>query len=132
MEESQYVGGCLCRAVRLTARGMPNRVGICHCLDCRKHLGAVFLTFAVFADQAVEIFGCTSEYQNRNFCPACGSSLFGRNGDEIEIYVGCLDSPNEIKPTYESWVIRREAWLPHFDGARRYQRDRERPGRTEI
>ncbi|MGK7654598.1 GFA family protein [Roseovarius sp. B08] len=29
-------GGCLCGAVRITAEGAPDRVGLCHCLDCRK------------------------------------------------------------------------------------------------
>ena len=35
-------GGCLCGNVRLTATGDPYRVGLCHCLDCRKHHGALF------------------------------------------------------------------------------------------
>jgi hypothetical protein len=33
-------GGCLCGNVRLVATGRPYRVGLCHCLDCRKHNGA--------------------------------------------------------------------------------------------
>ena len=37
-----YTGGCLCGDVRLRASGEPYRVGICHCLDCRKHHGALF------------------------------------------------------------------------------------------
>ncbi len=64
-------------------------------------------------------------------CPASGSSLFGRTGDEIEVHVGCLDAADQLRPTYESWVIRREDWLPPFDVARHYQRDREGKGRSE-
>ena len=41
-------GGCLCGQVRLTARGAPDRVAVCHCLDCRKHHGAVFYAAAIF------------------------------------------------------------------------------------
>jgi hypothetical protein len=132
MDEAQYDGGCLCGAVRLTARGTPYRVGICHCLDCRKHNGAIFLTFAVFPQHAVQVTGHTSEYKSRNFCPICGSSLFGRNGDEIEIHIGCLDAPSQVRPTYENWIIRREQWLPAFSVAHRYQRDREGAERTEF
>ncbi|MCC2112140.1 MAG: GFA family protein, partial [Hyphomicrobiales bacterium] len=32
----QFTGGCLCRNVRFVASGRPYRVGLCHCLDCRK------------------------------------------------------------------------------------------------
>ncbi len=131
MSNARLTGGCLCGAVRLTATGAPYRVGICHCLDCRKHHGAVFHTSAIFPEGAVTIVGATAEYKTRHFCPACGSSLFGRSDDEIEIHVGCLDAPSLVKPTYESWVIRREDWLPPFDVARRYQRNREGTGRTE-
>ena len=131
MDQAVYQGGCLCGAVRLTARGAPYRVGVCHCLDCRKHQGAVFHTFAVFPADAVAIAGETRAYGNRNFCPACGSSLFGRNGDEIEVYVGSLDAPSQLRPTYENWVVRREDWLPPFDVVRRYEGDREGKGRTE-
>jgi hypothetical protein len=131
MRQSRYPGGCLCGAVRLTVKAAPYRVGICHCLDCRKHHGAVFHTFAAFPADAVEIAGVTAAYRNRHFCPACGSSLFGRSGDEIEVHVGCLDAPNQMRPTYENWVIRREDWLPPFNVARRHKHDREGTGHTE-
>src|SRR5688572_17043216 len=35
-----FTGGCLCGNVRIVASGLPYRVGLCHCLDCRKHHGA--------------------------------------------------------------------------------------------
>lgn len=131
MSSKALTGECLCGAVRLAANGAPYRVGICHCLDCRKHHGALFHTSAIFPEGAVTITGATKEYKGRNFCPICGSSVFGRSGDEIEINVGCLDAPNLVKPTYELWTIRREDWLPPFDVTRRYPRDRDGTGRTE-
>lgn len=39
---TNVTGGCLCGKVRFTASGEPDRVGLCHCLDCRKHHGALF------------------------------------------------------------------------------------------
>ena len=53
----QFNGGCLCGSVRLVATGRPYRVGICHCLDCRKHHGALFHTSAIFPREAVSIVG---------------------------------------------------------------------------
>ncbi|SMO79564.1 GFA family protein [Paracoccus laeviglucosivorans] len=124
-------GGCLCGALRITARGRPYRTGICHCLDCRKHHGALFHASAIFAETAVTIRGQAREYQGRCFCPNCGSSVFARSGDEIEVNLGALDAPDQFMPTYELWTIRREGWLPEFPLARRYDRDRDSTDRAE-
>lgn len=127
----QVTGGCLCGNVRITASGRPYRVGLCHCLDCRKHHGALFLATAIFPEDAVTIEGETGAYAGRHFCPRCGSSVFSRSDDEIEVHLGALDAPDRFTPTYELWTIRREAWLPPFPLARHYPRNRESSGRTE-
>jgi hypothetical protein len=80
---------------------------------------------------AVAIEGETSDYAGRYFCPRCGSSVFARTGDEIEVNLGTLDSPDQLTPTYELWTIRREAWLPPFPVTRRYERDRDATSRQE-
>lgn len=124
-------GGCLCGDVRLVATGQPYRVGLCHCLDCRKHHGALFHASAVFPQEAVSVTGETRDYAGRFFCPRCGSSVFGRSGDEVEVHLGALDAPNRFMPTYELWTVRREGWLPPFPVARHYTHDRENEGRSE-
>jgi len=127
----QFTGGCLCGDVRIVVTGRPYRVGLCHCLDCRKHHGALFHASAIFPEDAVSVEGKTSDYAGRHFCPRCGSSVFSCSGDEVEMNLGALDAPDQFVPTYESWIIRREAWLPPFPPIRRYQRDRDASGRTE-
>ena len=127
----QVSGGCLCGDVRLLAVGRPYRVGLCHCLDCRKHHGALFHASAIFPAEAVTITGLTHDYAGRHFCPRCGSSVFSRSGDEIEVNLGSLDAPNQFMPTYELWTSRREAWLPPFPLSRRYERDRDAANRLE-
>jgi hypothetical protein len=124
-------GGCLCGSVRITASGSPWRVGLCHCLDCRKHHGALFHASAVFPESAVAIEGETRDWQGRHFCPRCGSPVFSRTGDEINVNLGSLDAPDQLRPTYELWTIRRESWLPEFPGMRRYERDRDPADRRE-
>ena len=126
-----YTGGCLCGAVRIEIAAEPYRVGICHCLDCRKRQGAIFHTFAIFPTDAVMVTGETREFKSRSFCPTCGSPLFDRWDDELELCAGCLDAPNQVTPPYDGWVIRREAWLPPFDVAKRYERNRTSTGRTD-
>ncbi|MBM7066812.1 GFA family protein [Actibacterium sp. 188UL27-1] len=127
----RFSGGCVCGSVGFVASGLPYRVGLCHCLDCRKHHGALFYAAAVFPEEAVEIDGQTRDHSGRFFCPRCGSSVFARSGDEVEIHLGSLYAPDQLKPTYESWVIRREAWLPPIPPATQYERDRDGAGRAE-
>ena len=127
----RFTGGCLCGNVRIVATGRPYRVGICHCLDCRKHHGALFHASAIFPQDAVSVRGETRHFRGRHFCPRCGSSVFGRSGDEIEVNLGALDHIDQFRPTYELWTIRREAWLPAFDVAHRHERDRDGTGRFE-
>ncbi|GLH38619.1 GFA family protein [Pseudomonas moraviensis] len=126
-----FTGGCLCGAVRFQVTGEPYRVGLCHCLDCRKVHGALFHASAIFPQDAATITGETHDYQGRHFCPRCGSSVFNRSADEIEINLGALDAPDQLQPTYESWTVRRESWLPDFPLSRHYRSDREGKGRGE-
>ena len=123
---SEVTGGCLCGDVRYEAMGEPKRVGICHCFDCRKHHGALFHSSAIFDESAVAIEGETRDYAGRHFCPRCGSSVFGRSGDEVEINLGSLDEIDRFQPTYELWTIRREGWIPPFPVNERFEHDRER------
>lgn len=121
----RVTGGCLCGDVRLVATGRPDRVGICHCLDCRKHHGALFYAAAIFPQEAVTVTGKTRAYRGRHFCPNCGSSVFARWKDEVEVHLGALDEVDQFKPTYELWTVRREGWLPAFEGVMGFDRGRE-------
>ena len=124
---TELTAGCLCGNIRLIASGAPLRVGICHCLECRKHHGALFYAAAIFPSDSVEITGSSNEHQGRSFCGTCGSSVFARTADEIEIHLGSFDETNLFKPGYECWTIRREASLPAFPGLLQYERNRPEP-----
>lgn len=121
----RVTGGCLCGDVRIEATGRPDRVGLCHCLDCRKHHGALFYAAAIFPETSITVVGATRDYAGRHFCPRCGSPVFARTGDEIEVHLGTLDAPDRFTPEYETWTIRRESWLPAFPVSHRYSQDRE-------
>lgn len=127
----RFSGGCLCGDVRIEATGRPYRVGICHCMDCRKHHGALFYAAAIFSEAAVTINGETRAYGGRHFCPRCGSSVFARSGDEVEVHLGTLDAPAQLIPTYENWTVRRESWLPPLPLAKHFERNRTGGGRRE-
>ncbi|PYB69727.1 GFA family protein [Rhizobium wuzhouense] len=117
-------GGCVCGKVRFEAEGDPDRVGICHCLDCRKYHGALFHASAIYPEGQVRIAGEPQMYDGRCFCAICGSRVFNRSGTEIEVNLGAFDDINVFQPGYELWTIRRESWLPEFPVEERFERDR--------
>ena len=79
----------------------------------------------------IRIDGETRDYAGRQFCPRCGSAIFSRSADEIEIHPGSMGAPDQFKPSYELWTIRRESWLPPFPLNEHYERDREETDRSE-
>lgn len=123
-------GGCACSKLRFEAAGEPDRVGICHCLDCRKYHGALFHASAIYPEEQVRITGEAKMYDGRCFCPTCGSRVFNRSGNEIELNLGSFDDINVFQPSYELWTIRRESWLPAFPVEMLY--DRDRPGEERV
>jgi hypothetical protein len=126
MPESDIVpGGCLCGQIRLFVTAPPLRVGMCHCLDCRKHHGTLFHASAIFHQGDVAIDGTLSWFGNRGFCANCGSSLVFSGLGEIGVNLGAFDEIDLFRPDYELWIIRREAWLPPFAEMNLYEKDRD-------
>ena len=118
-------GSCLCGQVRLSARGEPLRVGLCHCRDCRQESGSAFTFYGVWPMREFESSGETAAFRGRQFCTRCGARLFSLEEGEAEIKLGVLAAaPTPLVPSYELWVKRREAWLRPVDGARQYDEDR--------
>jgi hypothetical protein len=58
----------------------------------------------------VTVEGETRDYAERFFCPRCGSSVFSRSADEIEVHLGSLGAVDQLRPTYQLWAVRRESW----------------------
>jgi hypothetical protein len=123
-------GGCACGAVRFRVRAAPQRVGLCHCMTCRKIHGSAFGVYAVFERGDVEFSGHTSVWESsqtgrRHFCPVCGSVAFMDylSSPEIDVPLGAFDRTGIYRPTYELWCRRREPWLT-ANGRTEYQEDR--------
>jgi hypothetical protein len=97
-------------------------------MTCRKVSGSPFGAFVMFDVDRVAIEGRAENWAggdtSRWFCPTCGSRVFSRSDDEIEIGLGAFDEPNLFEPTYELWTIRREHWLG-TDGLTAYEENKE-------
>jgi hypothetical protein len=119
---TRYTGGCLCGSVRYEAESEPSLCGHCYCDDCRKASGSGFIPFMGFASHAVRFSGRTQQFRTtsfrggdavRNFCPACGSLVFGGDvGKDAShtIYAGTLDDPSLFHPKVAIFVRDRPAW----------------------
>ena len=125
----RFTGGCLCGAVRLVASGATLSGGAAS--TAASITAPCSAPPRWFPQDAVTIDGETRDYAGRHFRPRCGSSVFARTADEIEVHLGALDAPDQLTPTYEGWIVRRESWLPRFPLARRYERDRDATSRFE-
>ena len=98
-------GSCLCGAVRFEVNGELPPPDTCHCTQCRKHSGHVFVSTDV-PRSAVTIHGAdqvtwfrSSEKVRRGFCTTCGSSLFWDPiyRDWIGIAMGAFDLPTNTR-----------------------------------
>lgn len=124
-------GGCMCGAVRYEVDGPPDRVGICHCRDCRRASGAPMMAWAVFSRDRFRITqGDAKAYNSspdtfRHFCPDCGTGLYYVNEvvlpGLVDVPVGTLDDPEGFAPAGHIQVAERIGWmasqheLPMFD-----------------
>ncbi|MET2825470.1 GFA family protein [Mesorhizobium shangrilense] len=119
-------GGCLCGAARFRLNGLPLRIGVCHCQDCRRTSGSAFNFFGVWLRSAYEGTGQLGTFAGRSFCVTCGSRVASLRADEAEIMLGCLDeAPSDLIPAYELWIGRREPWLLNLQWAEQFEHDRE-------
>ena len=101
---AEFTGGCLCGAIRYTAKGDIIRMVNCHCDDCRRATGASFGNYGFVNEGDLSILQGTSksfEHGNdlgatmtKRLCGNCGGQLFGkgsRGGGMIHIKVGTID-----------------------------------------
>jgi len=105
-----HSGSCLCGAVRCGAVRFEVAASLpppdaCHCTQCRKQSGHVFVSTDV-PRAAVTIHGesnvtwfRSSEKVRRGFCAICGSSLFWDpvERDWIGLAMGAFSAPTDTK-----------------------------------
>lgn len=93
---TQFVtGGCLCGAVRFTARVHKREVRPCACTQCQRQNGGVWFDIPSAEDVVwegkVSIYR-SSDHATRGFCAACGSTLYWQeDGQEPALSHGAMD-----------------------------------------
>lgn len=126
---------CCCGQLRVTVRGEPLGVGVCHCLACQQRTGSVFATLAAFA-APFEVSGTATEYVRAGdqgarfrfrFCPVCGSTVFhteeGRDQSSIAVAVGAFADPAFPPPQDSVYDCRRHPWVSLPPGLTVFNKD---------
>jgi hypothetical protein len=124
-EQPDYpkAASCACGALNVTVSAKPKMTHACACLECQRSTGSAFSYSAFFAEEAVTIRGETRSFrrssdagrwQELDFCPSCGVSVFGRLEvlpGIIGVAVGCFADPGFEKPGNLFWASQRHHWL---------------------
>ena len=107
---SIFTGSCLCSSVNYKSNSDPLVIQNCHCDQCRKATGSVYLTNLFIKEENFEITGEVNNYTHlsdagnnmtKYFCPNCGSQVFGKNSGRpgiITIRAGTVNEKDIIKP----------------------------------
>lgn len=118
-----HSGSCFCGAVKYEVRGELGPAYYCHCSRCRKISGSAFSSNAVVnsADFVVtqgedSLKATTSDTGvSRVFCANCGSSLFVRQGDQMRLRLGTLDTPVGHGPQMHIYTASKANWYSICD-----------------
>ncbi len=121
----------MCGAVRYRATADPVRAVHCHCDMCRRASGAAFLTFVLFPKEGFawtadepKLFR-SSAGAERGFCAHCGASLVMHEAvleDRVQVTLGSLDRPQDVRPDDHVWTEDQVPWLCLDDDLPRFPR----------
>lgn len=115
-------GGCHCGAVRYRIEGEAMRHVLCHCSDCRRHVGAPMVGWAMMRAEQLHVTGEVATYASsrdgrRQFCPACSTSLFYVNQvmlrGLIDVQTATLDGADALPAQAHIQVAERLKWMEH-------------------
>lgn len=120
---TERVASCACGQLRITCRGEPRKVSLCHCLECQRRTGSTYGIAAFYPRDHVEPDGQASVYARSSdsgfsvtfhFCPDCGSSVYWepqRMPDLVAVAVGAFADPSYPAPTQSVHNDRRHPWV---------------------
>ncbi|MEM9008083.1 MAG: GFA family protein [Cyanobacteria bacterium P01_F01_bin.86] len=129
MDRERIDGQCLCQSIQFQIKEAPLWIGHCHCQSCRRNTGSAVATFVGVSAQAIKfVCGERSFYESspgvrRGFCAACGTPLTyeaDRFPNEVHIYLGTLNRPEEFSPQFHVYCAERIAWFEIKDDLPKY------------
>jgi hypothetical protein len=136
MSDLPLTGGCLCGGVRFEVTEPPVVAGYCHCRRCQRRTGTAASASARIAPGSLAIVSgeeLVKAYEPPDgfvklFCSACGSALWSRHPEDVDIIsvrLGAFDEDPGIRPSYRQYVSYAASWEPiPDDGLERFPEGR--------
>lgn len=114
---------CACGQVAVECQGDPQRISVCHCLDCQRRSGSAFAFQARWPQEQVAITGRTACWTKQGesgaaatftFCADCGTTVAYRADSLpglIAVPVGTFADPLFPAPEYSVYEQRMHRWV---------------------
>lgn len=115
-------GGCYCSSITYEIQGEVLNQGVCYCSDCQKLTGGSSWPFLFISTDSLKTHGELKTFVRMGrsgkkvkveFCPECGTTLFGRP----EFWQGCmtvsastLNNPDIFSPKIHVWTKEAPKW----------------------
>ncbi len=129
-------GECHCGEIAFEAELDPDKVVICHCVDCQILSGTAYRTIAIVAGDTFRLTRGTpkqyvkvAESGNRRrqaFCANCGTGLYASSDEDqpaaYNVRVGTLRQRADIVPRSEVWRQSVLSWLPQNDATKKFEK----------
>lgn len=114
---------CSCGQLHVECSGAPEKISVCHCLECQRRTGSAFGIAVFFRKEAVVITGSSHIYQRigdsglplrHHFCPNCGSTIFWypeRKPAHIALALGAFADPHFPAPQQAVYERSQHSWV---------------------
>ena len=118
---------CACGQLVVHCADDPQKVSLCHCLECQKRTGGPFGVGGYFRREGVTTQGEARTFARVSdgghsvtfhFCPDCGSTVFwemGRKPELMAVAVGAFADPAFPPPTQAVFAQHRHPWVCSID-----------------
>jgi hypothetical protein len=125
-------GGCHCGAIRYSLAGEPKHSSVCHCGSCRRTTGGLQTAWLGYPTEALTVErGEPRSYNSsggvqRQFCGACGTSLFYTNEPAmpgiVDVLTVTLDDPLAFPPALHVQMADALPWEATLEGLPKFNR----------
>ena len=135
----EITGGCVCAGTRYVLRSRPFALVDCHCIDCRRSAGALYVTWGSVPREDLRMTKgeprkIAHANRIRSFAACCGMHLFfedNRESGAIDVTIASLDDPTPFAPQKAIWLEDKLPWVKLDESLPSFQKTPKPPEREK-